>query len=142
MSREPDPRAGGTAIERLAHKLDPDASHGGYEFGRVDLKAASMALLRLERQNIRLRDLSNAQEAAIKGLEKRLGDLRESHPGQCPRHGWFLRACPECAMSAREAVLRMAIERAIDDAESGSGWGPDVTVVGYLRGALVGQIPG
>lgn len=32
--------------------------------------------------------------------------------------------------------LRAAIERALADEESGTGWGPDVTVCGYLREAL------
>lgn len=32
--------------------------------------------------------------------------------------------------------LRTAIRRALDDSESGNGWGPDVTVCQYLRDAL------
>jgi hypothetical protein len=32
--------------------------------------------------------------------------------------------------------LRGAIERALADSESGTGWGPDVTVCAYLRDAL------
>lgn len=39
-------------------------------------------------------------------------------------------------LAAENARLRAAIKRAIDDSESGDGWGPDVTVVGYLREAL------
>lgn len=33
--------------------------------------------------------------------------------------------------------MRTAIERALADSESGDGWGPDVTVCGYLREALL-----
>jgi hypothetical protein len=32
--------------------------------------------------------------------------------------------------------MRTAIERALNDSESGAGWGPDVTVCAYLRAAL------
>ena len=38
------------------------------------------------------------------------------------------------------ARLRNAIQRAIDDQESGAGWGPDITVCGYLRDALMPPI--
>jgi len=34
------------------------------------------------------------------------------------------------------ARMRSAIERALADEESGTGWGPDVTVCGYLREAI------
>lgn len=37
---------------------------------------------------------------------------------------------------AENCLLRLAIQRALDDSESGSGWGPDVTVCGYLLDAL------
>ena len=33
-------------------------------------------------------------------------------------------------------ILTTAIQRALDDEESGKGWGPDVTVCGYLSDAL------
>ena len=33
-------------------------------------------------------------------------------------------------------TLTSAIQRALDDEESGKGWGPDVTVCGYLSDAL------
>lgn len=36
-------------------------------------------------------------------------------------------------------VFHEAIQRALDDEESGTGWGPDVTVCGYLRQALSGN---
>lgn len=34
--------------------------------------------------------------------------------------------------------LRKAIQKALNDEESGDGWGPDNTVCGYLREALDG----
>lgn len=37
---------------------------------------------------------------------------------------------------ADNITMRKAIERALADAESGNGWGPDVTVCGYLNAAI------
>lgn len=46
-------------------------------------------------------------------------------------------SCDDVARRVDECMrLRAAIQRALDDAESGNGWGPDVTVCGYLREAL------
>jgi uncharacterized protein (UPF0335 family) len=39
-------------------------------------------------------------------------------------------------ISEENEKLRAAIKRALADAESGEGWGPDVTVCAYLREAL------
>lgn len=39
-------------------------------------------------------------------------------------------------LSAENERLRVAIQRALDDEESGDGWGPDNTVCAYLRCAL------
>ena len=44
------------------------------------------------------------------------------------------------AVEAENARLRNAIQRAIDDQESGTGWGPDITVCGYLRDALMPNV--
>lgn len=40
------------------------------------------------------------------------------------------------AAHAEMERLREAIENVLGDAESGNGWGPDVTVCAYLREAL------
>lgn len=40
------------------------------------------------------------------------------------------------ALAARVRVLEEAITRALSDAESGEGWGPDVTACAHLRAAL------
>lgn len=42
------------------------------------------------------------------------------------------------AMTARCGRMEGAINRALNDSESGNGWGPDVTVCAYLREALAG----
>lgn len=34
------------------------------------------------------------------------------------------------------ALLRAAVQRVLDDEESGDGWGPDVTMVTVLREAM------
>ena len=39
------------------------------------------------------------------------------------------------------AKLRDGIQRALDDSESGDGWGPDVTVCNYLLEALAWTPP-
>lgn len=39
-------------------------------------------------------------------------------------------------LRGENARLRLSIQRALDDSESGNGWGPDVTVCQYLRDAL------
>ncbi len=46
------------------------------------------------------------------------------------------------AAEAEVERLRGAIKRALDDEESGEGWGPDVTVCEYLRAALEPQPQG
>lgn len=33
-------------------------------------------------------------------------------------------------------TMRKAIEKALSDAESGNGWGPDITVCKYLNAAI------
>lgn len=43
------------------------------------------------------------------------------------------------ALSHEVARLRAAIQRALDDEESGTGWGPDVTACAYLREALAAK---
>jgi hypothetical protein len=49
-----------------------------------------------------------------------------------------LSAALDVAIAALSDNVRMrsAIERALADEESGTGWGPDVTVCGYLREAI------
>lgn len=37
---------------------------------------------------------------------------------------------------ADNKAMRKAIKKALADAESGDGWGPDVTVCGYLNAAI------
>lgn len=39
-------------------------------------------------------------------------------------------------LERRVKTLRQAIERALQDEESGKGWGPDTTTCAYLRQAL------
>ena len=39
-------------------------------------------------------------------------------------------------LEAEIGRLRASIKRALADSESGTGWGPDVTVCAYLREAL------
>lgn len=47
-------------------------------------------------------------------------------------------SCDDVARRVDECMrLRTAIQRALDDSESGNGWGPNVTVCQYLRDALV-----
>ena len=45
-------------------------------------------------------------------------------------------------LEARCVQMDAAIRRALADSESGSGWGPDVTVCGYLRDALRHNVTG
>jgi len=40
-------------------------------------------------------------------------------------------------LESRCVAMDAAIRRALADSESGNGWGPDVTVCGYLRDALM-----
>lgn len=44
-------------------------------------------------------------------------------------------------LTAENERLRVAIQRALDDEESGNGWGPDNTVCAYLRDALAEIAP-
>jgi len=39
-------------------------------------------------------------------------------------------------LERENAKMQEAIKRALADSESGNGWGPDLTVCGYLRDAL------
>ena len=41
-------------------------------------------------------------------------------------------------LEARVQRLTEAIQKVLDDEESGEGWGPDVTTVAYLREAIDG----
>lgn len=43
------------------------------------------------------------------------------------------------AQRERIEKLENAIQRALNDEESGNGWGPDVTVCTYLKEALRGE---
>lgn len=58
-------------------------------------------------------------------------------PGDRCIVGSWMSACKAIDSTKLQiGVMREAIERAINDSESGKGWGPDVTVVEYLRKAI------
>lgn len=71
MSSEYDKRLDGDPIDRLAMKIDPDCPMG---WTVLDLRAAAMALVRLNRENRVLRDRCTALEAGIKGMGERMGE--------------------------------------------------------------------
>jgi hypothetical protein len=93
----------------------------------------------------------NEKPAACPPLADTPGSARCSFCGGEPH---TLRECPACGLfdaaehemkrlnrllresKAEIMRLRGAIERALSDSESGTGWGPDVSVCSYLRDAL------
>lgn len=111
--------------DKVASKIDDQCFTG--TGSRYVTPVSVMCRLRdsvqsLERENVSLRHTITLLEKVVVGMEVEM---------VCSCNAEELRQARE-----ENARLRVAIERALADSESGDGWGPDITVCGYLREAL------
>ena len=94
--------------------------HGKYS-GVVDIARNGID------ESIRLRDDNERLKRELFRAKERAAEWRMKAKTSVSRAQYFESRCVQ---------MDAAIRRALADSESGTGWGPDVTVCGYLREAL------
>jgi glycyl-tRNA synthetase alpha subunit len=113
--------------QKRAQKAEAELEHANTALAHyeIDYKKLEAEL------TLRQRSMTEAQEYALKADKSRNAWATAYEEMKADRD--------RCL--ARIVELETAIKRALDDEESGTGWGPDVTVCAYLRDALAGGEP-